>query len=88
MKSAFSTDMRRRNIIFTILPLAFLTVFLSTFGFLTLVTEIVSGQMEPFVLSQVIVLAAEVTIAIAVSGGVFIAVSNFLLVDVMSTISC
>jgi len=77
--------MKRRRIIFysTIFLVLFLVVFLATFGLLTLLSQ--TGRIDLGVLSQVIVVAAEVVIGIAVTGETLITVSSFLLIYAKGT---
>jgi hypothetical protein len=71
---------RRRAVVWmTAFVVLFVVVFLAIFGLLTLVGQVSAGQVKPGVLGETIIVIAEVTIAIAVSGEVFVMVSTFLL---------
>ncbi len=70
----------RRAIVFEAFFVLFVIgLYLAIFGLFTLVSQVSGGLVKADVLGGIIVVVAEVTIAIAVSGEVFVTVSNFLL---------
>lgn len=69
--------MNRRFLLLALAGL-YLAVFLATVGFLFVVTRITHGAIDLAIVGGLIVASAEVIIGIAVTGEVFVQVSDFL----------
>lgn len=84
---ARTKSMKRHRLVFysTLFSTLFLVVFLATFGLLTLLSQ--TRKIDLGVLSQVIVVAAEVVIGVAVTGETLITVSSFLSTYATGTIT-